>query len=605
MRILGTNFFGHDSAICLLDTVKREIVAESTERTTRVSHDSGDVIPAILASNIGDVDALCHGYTTFNTELGKVIAPLSLAYYTFRRFARDAQACAPGEEPNLTRLVKASMLPRLLMRKPFPVLRYLRDSASNFAFGPREVTTDKVESHIRRTLEDEDVRCGSVHFYDHHLCHAAAAYYFSPFAIADKALAFTIDGCGDGHFSKLHLFHGASRRRLGASPVVPINDAGTDFISIGFMYANFLDALAPAGIADEGNVTALAAYGEADTELYRELRDTVTVTGESFKFDASRTLPFLDKPALAARARRIGDANFAATVQTWLENIVVEHLTMAREAHGVDNLCIAGGVAANVAMNQKIYERAGFKRVFVFPAMGDEGIAAGSAALHAVDAGEDIRWLAAKTMPYFGYRISRDEIESALRKYPSLVYEDLGSAWPERAAEAVALKRIIGVVHGHMEYGPRALGNRSILANPASAATRERINVHVKRRPAFQPCCPSILEEERERLFEASFAHKHMAIAFRMRTAYRAALAGAVHVDGTARAQFVERGDNPEFHRLLERLRELTGFGVAINTSFNLHGRAIVRTAGDAIRDFLDCGVDELYLEGIRVTRGI
>jgi carbamoyltransferase len=488
------------------------------------------------------------------------------------------------------------------MRKPRAVLRYLFHSASILAFGPREVTAQAAEPHMRRTLEDEGIRCGTVHFYDHHLCHAAAAYYFSPFSVTDKALAFTIDGCGDGHFSKLHLFHGTSRRRVGASRV---NETGTDLISIGFMYANFLDALAPAGIAEEGNLTALAAYGEADATLYRELRETVIVTSERFEFDASRTLPFLDKPALAARARRIGDANFAATVQTWLENIVVEHLAMAREAHGVENLCIAGGVAANVAMNQHVYERAGFKRLFVFPAMGDEGIAAGSAALCAVNAGEDIRWLSAMTMPYFGHRVSRDEIESALRKHPSLVFEDLGPAWPERAAEAVALDRIIGVVSGRMEYGPRALGNRSILANPALAATRERINVRVKRRPAFQPCCPSILEEERERLFEASFPHKHMAIAFRMRDAFRAALAGAVHVDGTARAQFVERSDNPEFHRLLERLRELTGFGAAINTSFNLHGRAIVRTAEDAIRDFLDCGIDELYMEGIRVVRGI
>jgi carbamoyltransferase len=125
----------------------------------------------------------------------------------------------------------------------------------------------------------------------------------------------------------------------------------------------------------------------------------------------------------------------------------------------------------------------------------------------------------------------------------------------------------------------------------------------VKRRPWYQPFCPSILEEERARLFERSLPHKHMAIALRMREGFRDQLPSAVHVDGTARPQFVEERDDPEYYRVLRRIKELTGFGVVVNTSFNLHGRTIVRTADDAITDFLDSGMDELYLEGYRVTR--
>jgi carbamoyltransferase len=154
-----------------------------------------------------------------------------------------------------------------------------------------------------------------------------------------------------------------------------------------------------------------------------------------------------------------------------------------------------------------------------------------------------------------------------------------------------------------MEFGPRALGNRSILANPTDPATKDRINLTVKRRPKYQPFCPSILEEERKRLFEESFPHKHMAIGFRVKKEYHDKIPSAIHVDGTARPQFVEERDNPDYYRLLKEVKSLTGFGVVINTSFNLHGRTIVHTADDALLDFIDCNIDELYIEGYRVVR--
>ena len=120
-------------------------------------------------------------------------------------------------------------------------------------------------------------------------------------------------------------------------------------------------------------------------------------------------------------------------------------------------------------------------------------------------------------------------------------------------------------------------------------------------RPSFQPFCPSILEDDRERLFENSFSHKHMAIAFRMKKEFISDLPCAVHIDGTARPQFIEESDNPAYYQYLKTLKEITGYGVSLNTSFNLHGRTIVRTPQDAIKDFLDCNIDELYIEGFKV----
>ena len=206
-------------------------------------------------------------------------------------------------------------------------------------------------------------------------------------------------------------------------------------------------------------------------------------------------------------------------------------------------------------------------------------------------------------MPYYGHKITENEIKDALNKFKDKVmFEYIGEEWYKEAAKSLSENKIISIVHGKMEFGPRALGNRSILANPVFEDVRDRINSKIKKRPWYQPFCPSILEEERERLFEKSFPHKHMAIAFRMKKEYIKHLPTAVHVDGTARPQFVEEKDNPVYYKLLKELKKYTGFGVCINTSFNLHGRTMVRTAEDALTDFIDCQLDELYLEGYKIT---
>jgi carbamoyltransferase len=154
-----------------------------------------------------------------------------------------------------------------------------------------------------------------------------------------------------------------------------------------------------------------------------------------------------------------------------------------------------------------------------------------------------------------------------------------------------------------MEWGPRALGNRSIVADCRSEEITKKINGSIKNRPFFQPYCPSILEEERERLFEKSYPNKHMTCAFRMRQEHRNNIPASVHVDGTGRAQFVEEKDNPMYFRYLKELKKLTGYGVSINTSFNKHGRTIVETPKDAIQDFLDTNMDFVMIEGYLVTR--
>ena len=254
-------------------------------------------------------------------------------------------------------------------------------------------------------------------------------------------------------------------------------------------------------------------------------------------------------------------------------------------------------------MSINIYERTNFKNIYVLPPMADDGLAIGSAILTAIVLGQDVSWLKDFEMPYFGDSYTREQVKKVLDSYNNITYEDLKDNWPHEAAISVSEGKICSLFQGKMEFGPRALGNRSIIANPMLEDTRQKINSTVKRRPHYQPFCPSILEEERERLFKNSFSHKHMAIAFRMKDEFIKDLPCAVHVDGTARPQFVEEKDNPNYYRFLKALKDITGYGVSLNTSFNLHGRTIVRTPEDAVVDFIDCNIDELFIEGYRVKR--
>jgi carbamoyltransferase len=157
-------------------------------------------------------------------------------------------------------------------------------------------------------------------------------------------------------------------------------------------------------------------------------------------------------------------------------------------------------------------------------------------------------------------------------------------------------KKIGALVMGKAEFGPRSLGNRSIIAVTDDDQVQKFINSNIKKRPSFQPFCPSILYEEKDRLFETSYFNKHMTCAFKMKEEHIGKIPASVHVDGTARVQFVNEEVNPHFYKLLKLIKKKTGYGVLINTSYNLHGRTIVRTANDALTDFIDCNLDFLVL---------
>jgi carbamoyltransferase len=599
MRILGTNFFGHDSAVFLLDTTRRDVFALSTERCTRIKHDVLDVTAILREHPIENVDFVAQGYANYTVERDVFEDTLDdLVIQRAHRALMKPKYVADLVHPPGSR--KWLRIGGRSIRSPGAATRYAYLRLKK-RLAPELISNPGITRFIRSSVNSCGIQPRSVDLYDHHLCHAASAYYFSPYAFERPATVLTIDGYGDLHFSKCYRFERASHALLGSSRSELMGKYQT---SIGLIYGTFTEALGFRPVSDEGKVEALAAYGQKDPPLFSALRDCVTVSDAGFKFHTDKARKFYDLDFLRSEIKRAGKEACAASVQHWLEDIVVEYLNLMHVKHNLPPvLCLAGGVCANIIMTLTIMERTPFKEIYTFPAMADDGVAAGAAVLKALQIGEDISWLKTRVMPYYGPRIEAREVVNALSGTPRVTAEKLGRAWPEFAAQSLASEKIVAVAQGRMEYGPRALGNRSILASPFNPKTRERLNLLVKRRPAFQPFCPSILEEERQRLFAESFPHKYMAIAFRMRKEFCEQLPSAVHVDGTVRPQFVEERDNAEYFRLLREFKRLTGFGVLINTSFNRHGRTIVRTAEDAITDFLDCGIDELYLEGYRIIR--
>ena len=609
MRIVGTKYCGHDSSLCLLDTEQKTIFAMGTERVTRIKHDVMDVSPVLDAYPLGNVDIVCHSLSDFANRSGEGELRAQMTHNKdIEKALRLIINPTYIKDLNVTRAEKNKLLFKSLLTN-FPAVKAYYGAKFKRALTKNNKENNKkvFTNYITKNFNKRNLFPKKIYFFDHHLCHAIPSYYLSPYN-NEKALALTIDGQGDGFFSKLYVFDEKAKYKLiGYSKATPLGQGGQGgrYLSVGRIYEHFTQAMDLRVGSDEGKVEALAAFGKADQDLLAQLKDATQIDKNtlSINYDIAKITPFYDIDFLKQHRAKMGDENFCAVVQTYLEDTIVDYLNFAYEKYPINNLCLSGGVAANIIMSLNIYEKTNFKNIYVLPPMGDDGLAIGSAILTALEVGEDVSWLKDYVMPYFGDEYTREQVKIALDGFDNITVEDLESSWPEEAAKSVAEGKICSLFHGKMEFGPRALGNRSIIGNPMMEDTRQRINSTVKRRPSYQPFCPSILEEERGRLFKDSFPHKHMAIAFRMKEEHIKNLPCAVHVDGTARPQFVEEQDNPNYYRYLKELKNIMGYGVSLNTSFNLHGRTIVRTPQDAVVDFIDCNLDELFIEGYRVRR--
>ncbi len=603
--IIGCKVIGHDSSLFIIMPEVKEVFGLATERLTRYKHDR--LSPAIVLKKFieyYDIDwlavrnvVLCNSFHEYDPKEDYKNAP-EIGYAIRKLFPFKSGQENFGQK-NFYRKFLA-LMPHLLG------WQILFEKIKQRLRIARKIPVEKIMlKHIEESFPNAQVES---HSYDHHLCHAYCAYMTSPF---DEALVFTYDGWGDNNCSRVYaadknkLILTASSPKEKPKPLFPLGYLWKKPLlpSVGGIYQYFTFLLGFTPQADEGKVEALAAYGKVIPSLLEELNDLVSI-GENLSMnldiDLARTV--LAKSRLEKMIKTYGKEDMAATVQTFLEEVTRRYVPKIIAEARINKLALAGGVSANVINNLMLYESM-TKNIHITPAMADDGSAQGAAYAYLIENKYDISWLKGEKMPYFGTSYTKEHVGKALETYPDLVVEDMGDAWPEKVAELVVEGKIGAIFHGRAEWGPRALGNRSIIADARRVDFRKKINKEIKRRPEFQPFCPSILAEEKDRLFESAYLNKHMTSAFRMKKEFWDKLPSAIHIDGTARVQFVKEADNPNYYRLLQKVKDLTGFGVVINTSFNKHGRTIVESPEDAVRDFLDTDMDYLFIEGFLVRR--
>ena len=411
----------------------------------------------------------------------------------------------------------------------------------------------------------------------HHLAHAASAAYTSGYP---EALVVTLDGVGDGFSGSLSVLRDGT---LSPKSTIPARH------SLGIFYEHVTQLMNMRELEDEGKVMALAGYGHPIDPDKNPLMGLFDVDGSTLR---CRLGPLRLKRFLARELAMVPSEQFAWMAQRVVETKVTELVAGALRETGMTRVVYAGGVASNIQANLKLVELPGVDELFVFPHMGDGGLALGAALARAARGGAKASFSLGDLR--LGPEVSAESMER------SIDASGLGRRKPEcvvtEAATRLARGEIVLWFQGRMEYGPRALGGRSILARPDRPELRDRLNSTLKRRVWYQPFCPSILDEDAERLLEhGDTPNRFMTMAYRVRPEARDVLAGVTGSDGTCRPQMVDRSYG-KFYKLLKTLRESVGVGAVLNTSFNLHGEPMVASPDDALSTFTRCGADALVI---------
>jgi carbamoyltransferase len=460
-----------------------------------------------------------------------------------------------------------------------------------------------------------------IFFTEHHHAHAAAAFLTAP---TKNAAILTADGVGE--WTTLSVGRGTrDHEGTGKTSIEILRELRFPH-SIGMLYSTFTAFLGFAVNEGEYKVMGLASYGEprfADVvrKIVRRTPDGAfaldmayfdyhTTSKRSFSSRFVEELglprsPFDPLDPATPEGRRYAD--IAASVQLVVEDVLVDIARSLHEETGCADLCLGGGVALNGCANARILRESGFERIFVPPAPGDAGCALG-AALYADRITFEQPDRAFPDHPFWGPRVDADELARVAREDGlTLETADDEPTLVERVARELQAGKIVGWMDGACELGPRALGNRSILASPTSIEMRDRLNKEIKYREEFRPFAPAVPIEVADRYFElppgGARLGRFMSGVFPVREQWREQLAAITHVDGTARVQTVEREMAPRFHALLEAYGALTGMPVLLNTSFNLAGEPIVNRAVEGYSTFRRCGIDLLVAGRSMITK--
>jgi carbamoyltransferase len=555
---LGVNYSQmHDSSACIVRDGEL-LFAVAEERISRLKHDARFPQHAIQACldfsgvRAEQVDEVCFGWQ-----------PISQLY------RHDLKLYATGKWP-------ISYLNVLNSTRYFASLRHQQSGAAPY----------------RRIFGTHKTRFRNV---EHHLAHALSAYSYSGFN--DSAIV-VMDG--RGAWEATSIWRGDNGR---VEHVLTIDWPD----SLGLFYAQFTGFLGFVPNSDEWKVMGLAPYGQQGVDLspfidahatpYRVHVDRLIGSGSS---------PYANFPISLGKPREpeseIGELqkNIAFAVQDKCEEAMMSVVRMAIEKCRSKNLCLAGGVALNSKANGKIVASGIVHDLFVQPAASDDGVALGAALAPFLDGGQRLP-LRPMRHAYLGPSFDHSAIAAALKTYKIRATQLSDPA--ATAADLLSQGKILGWYQGRMEFGPRALGNRSILADPRDPEMNIKVNNAVKFREWWRPFAPSFKKEAAPEYLESAYDSPFMILTAQVRPEKRNVIPSVTHVDGSARPQTVEEEINPLYYRLIDEFGKRTGVPVIMNTSFNLRGEAIVHTPTDAIRTFFSSGMDALFLDSFLVEK--
>jgi len=580
MNVLGLNAYHGDSAACLFVDGKL-IAAAEEERFRRIKHWAGLPTSAI-------------NYVLEEAKLR----------------LEEVDHIAINRKPGVNNLRRLGFVlthwphPKLIAQK----IKNIRSAAS---------VKETLQANYRIEIKAE------VHHVEHHLAHLASAYLVSGF---NEAACISIDGFGD---------FASTAFGVGQGSEVKIDNRVYFPHSLGIFYSALTQFLGFRHYGDEYKVMGLAPYGEPN--YLEPLREVVRIRPDgTFRLNLKYfrhhignvsytwkdcapevgTLYRRRLVGLLGPARRPDEPleqkhkDIARSVQATYEKAFFALLQALHKQHPSDNLALAGGCAMNSVANGKVYRRTPFKKMYCPAAAGDAGGAIGAAAFVLSTLNSQLSTDTPLMTAYLGPDASEEEIH-ALIDWKKKEIADAGCTTSyigdeeelvSKTAKALADGKIVGWFQGRMEWGPRALGNRSILADPRNAAIKDVLNAKIKRRESFRPFAPSILREEVAEWFETDDDVPFMTKVFQIRTKYRDMIPAVIHVDGTGRLQTVHKETNPRYYRLIEHFRDLTGVPLVLNTSFN-ESEPVVCYPEEALDCFLRTEMDILVLANFFLER--
>ena len=575
MLILGVFTGGHDANAALFDDY-RMVAAVQLERMTRIKTDGGrmpqeaiDECLSIAGVTRADVDVVMLGRGNYPAQ-----------YYSHLPWDRALE----GKLRRAVGREKHKSMER-------EMVRYGRSESEPMFRG-------------EKFLAEEGFRADAgLHFFNHHEAHALPCLFHTNW---DDALLYTADGGGDNVQYSHRVFRDGVLDTLYGGDEAFLTPERAD--SVGVAYAMATRALGFTPNRHEGKLTGLAAWGEPEIADQIAAHFSVTEQGQVLT-------DFPDRPTMREGLLKLFGGHkretVAASIQHFLEETMLVSVGRLLEKSGSRNLGVSGGVFANVRLNQRLAEELPVDEIFIYPAMSDAGLAAGGALRFLLERDGIETWLANRycfDSLYYG-RDYGDGIDTLLSSHAAV--RPAAGAHIDEAARLLEAGAIVAIFSQGMEYGPRALGARTIMASPADASVNDRLNERLQR-TEFMPFAPVVAEEDAATVFDLgpvnSYAARFMTITCGVRDGWRERIPAVVHVDGTARPQTIRRDANPTYYDILAAFKARTGLPAMVNTSFNVHEEPIVNRPEECLKALLDRRVDYVVtdrgLYGLEETVG-